>query len=220
MLGAGTVVGIVSGIIQALILGALGGLSQSAEASSVVAALIATVLVAPLAYVSTSIVLGDVGAMEALSRSWRLFRVRRALAVVVVLFTLLTSAIQLFAMSAGLDLVTRAADLLHVSLTSGALAFAAALVLVLAAVVAYGSLTFTIAAVVSAPQVAGFLGLTYYSAGLDRARSEAPKPPRGFRYVTRPMLVAIVALAGVVGLEIPAINSIEPVVATPIEAAP
>jgi MFS family permease len=208
MLGAGTVVGLASGVIQALILGAVGGLSQSEEASSVIAALIATILVAPLAYVSTSIVIGDVGAMEALSRSWRLFRVRRGLAIVVVLFTLLTSAIQLFAMSAGLDLVTRAADLLHLSLTSGAVAFTTALVLVLVSVVAYGSLTFTIAAVVSAPQVAGFLGLTYYSAGLDRARSDGAGPPRGFRYVTRPMLVAIIALAGVVGLEIPAINSI------------
>jgi hypothetical protein len=218
MLGAGTVVGIASAFIQLLIVGALGGLSRSQDAASVVAAIIATVLVAPLAYVTTSIVLGDVAAMEALSRSWRLFRVRRMLAVVVVLFTLVTSAIQLFALSAGLDLVARAADILHVSLTSGALPFATALLLVLAAVVAYGSLTFTIGAVVAAPQVTGFLGLTYFSGGLDRARSEAARPPRGFRYVTRPMLIAIAALAGVVALQIPAINSIEPTKATPIGA--
>jgi hypothetical protein len=202
------VVGIASAFIQLLIVGALGGLSRSQEAASVAAAIIATLIVAPLAYVSTSIVLGDVAAMEALSRSWRLFRVRRTLAIVVVLFTLVTSAIQLFALSAGLDLVTRAAEVLHVSLTSGTLPFVAALVLVLAAVVAYGSLTFTIGAVVAAPQVTGFLGLTYFSGGLDRARSDGAKPPRGFRYVTRPMLVAIVVLAGVLGLEIPAINSI------------
>lgn len=208
MAGAGTLVGFASVFIQSLILSAVGGLSQSAEAASIVAAVIATLVVAPLAYVSTSIVLGDVSAMEALSRSWRLFRVRRPLAVVVVLFTLVTSAIQLFALSAGLDLVVRASEVLHVSLTEGALAFGTAVVLILAAIVAYGSLTFTIGAVVAAPQVTGFLGLTFYSGGLDRARSDAPRPPRGFRYVTRPMAVAMIALTGVVGLEIPAINSI------------
>jgi hypothetical protein len=208
MAGAGTLVGFASVFIQSLILSAVGGLSQSDEAASIVAAVIATLIVAPLAYVSTSIVLGDVSAMEALSRSWRLFRVRRPLAVVVVLFTLVTSAIQLFALSAGLDLVVRASEVLHVSLTEGALAFGTAVVLILAAIVAYGSLTFTIGAVVAAPQVTGFLGLTFYSGGLDRARSDAPRPPRGFRYVTRPMTVAMIALTGVVGLEIPAINSI------------
>lgn len=218
MTGAGATVGVVSAVVQVLVLGALDGLSRSAEAADVVAAIVATVVVAPLAYVSTSIVLGDVGAMEALARSWRLFRVRQRLAIVVVLFTLVTSAIQLFAVSAGLDLVTRAGELLHVSLTEGPVPFAIAVVLILATVVAYGSLTFTIGAVVAAPQVAGFLGLTFYSGGLDRARVDAPKPPRGFRYVTRPMSIAMVVLACVVGLEIPAINAIPTLVpsATPV----
>lgn len=208
MAGAGTLVGFVSLLIQGLLVSAIGGLSQSAETADVIAAIVATLVVSPLAYVATSIVLGDVGAMEALSRSWRLFRVRRWLAIVVVLFTLVTSAIQLFALGAGLDLVVRASEILHVSLTEGALAFGIAIVLILAAVVAYGSLTFTIGAVVSAPQVAGFLGLTFYSGGLDRARVDAPKPPRGFRYVSRPMSISMIALAGVVALQIPAINSI------------
>ena len=208
MAAAATLVGLISLVIQGLLLSALGGLSRSAEAADVAAAIIATVVVAPLAYVSTSIVLGDVGAMEALSRSWRLFKARRLLALVVVLFTLVTAAIQLFALSAGLDLVVRAAELLHLSLTEGALAFATAVVLILAAVVAYGSLTFTIGAVVSAPQVTGFLGLTFFSGGLDRARGSAAKPPRGFRYVSRPMAIAMAALTGVVGLEIPAIGAI------------
>lgn len=211
MAGSGTLVGVIGAIAQGLIVTAIDGFSRSPEASAVFGALIATVVVAPLAYVSTSVVLGDVGAMEALSRSWRLFRARRLLAVVVVLFTLVTSAIHLFAFGAGLDLVARAAELLQVSLTEGALAFVAATVLILSAVVAYGSLTFTIGAVVSAPQVAGFLGLTHFAGGLDRARVDAPKPPRGFHYVTRPMLIALVALSGIVALEIPAINSIAPV---------
>ena len=210
MAGAGTLVGLVAFFVQLLILGAVGGLSQSAETASILGSLIATIVIAPLAYVATSIVIGDVGAMEALSRSWRLFRVRRMLAVVVVLFTFVTSAIQLFALESGLDLVIRASELLHVSLTEGALAFATAVVLILAAIVAYGSLTFTIGAIVSAPQVSGFLGLTHFSGGIDRARVDAARPPRGFRYVSRPMTVAMIALTGIVGIQIPAINAIPP----------
>ena len=210
MAGSGTLVGIVGAIVQGLIVTAIDGFSRSREASAVVGALLATIVLAPLAYVSTSVVLGDVGAMEALSRSWRLFRARRPLAIVVVLFTLVTSAIHLFAFSAGVDLVARAGDLLHVSVGEGALAFLTATALILAAVVAFGSLTFTIGAVVTAPQVAGFLGLTFYSGGLDKARVDAAKPPPGFRYVSRPMLIAFVALAGLVAVEVPAINSIPP----------
>ena len=208
MAGAGAVVGVVSLLAQGFLASALGGYSRSVDAASITAGILATIVVAPLAYVASSIVLGDVGAMESLSRSWRLFKARPLLAVVVVLFTFVTSAIQLFALSSGLDLVIRASELLHVSLTEGALAFGTAIVLTLAAVVAYGSLTFTIGAIVAAPQVAGFLGLTFFSGGLDRARVEGAKPPRGFRYVSRPMAIAMVALAGIVGLEIPAINSI------------
>ena len=89
----------------------IDGLSRAPRHRASSAAIIATIVVAPLAYVSTSIVLGDVGAIEALSRSWRLYRARRLLAVVVVLFTLVTSAIQLFALRAGLDLVVRAGEL-------------------------------------------------------------------------------------------------------------
>jgi hypothetical protein len=208
MAASGTLVGFVTLIVQSLLIAAIDGFSRSPEASSVAGALLATIIIAPLAYVSTSVVLGDVGAMEALSRSWRLYKARKMLAVVVVLFTFVTSAIHLFAFSAGIDLVARAAEILNVSVTEGLLEFLIAVVLILAVVVAYGSLMFTIGAIVSAPQVTGFLGLTFYSAGLDRARVDVPRPPRGFRYVGRPMVVALIALAGLVTLQVPAINSI------------
>ncbi len=66
---------------------------------------------------------------------------------------------------------------------------------------AFGSLNFTIAAIVAAPQVAAFLGLTYYAGGLDRARDLPANAPR-FRWVTRPMVVAIilVGLFSAIGL--------------------
>jgi hypothetical protein len=216
MVGAGSVVGLVSLFIQLVLLSVFASVTSSQEAVSLVTSLIVTVILAPFAYVSAGIVLGDVGAMEALSRSWRLYNARKRLALVVVLFTLITSAIQLFALGAGLDLVFRAGELLDVSLTEGALAFATAAALILATVVAYGSLTFTIGAIVSAPQVTGFLGLTFFSGGLDKARADAARPPKGFRWVTRPMLAVMAAIALLTAVEVPAINSIVPPPVDPI----
>jgi hypothetical protein len=96
--GAGFLVGLIGGAIQLTISAVVGATTTSVETSSVLTAVIGTVVLAPLTYVASCIVLGDVGGVEALSRSWRLFRVRPWLAVVVVLFTLVTSAIQLFAL--------------------------------------------------------------------------------------------------------------------------
>ena len=75
-------------------------------------------------------------------------------------------------------------------------------ILVLACVVAIGSLLVTIAALVAAPQVYVFLKLTGYSAGLDRAHVPTDGRERPPRLVTRPMLVLIGlgALAGLAGV--------------------
>lgn len=205
--GAGFLVGVISSVIQLLLLFALGGFSRSDETLSFVTAVLATLLVAPFAYVATAIVLGDVGAIEALTRSWRLFRARPVLAFVVVMFTLVTEGIQLFALGVGLDLVVRAGELTHVSLTEGALPFALAVVLILATLVALGSLFFTVAALVAAPQVAAFLGLTFYSGGLDKARVDEPRPPRKFRWVTLPMLASMIVLGIAAALATPTITA-------------
>jgi hypothetical protein len=164
--------------------------------------MIATIATVPFAYMATGIVLGDVGPIEALNRSTRLFRARPSVALVVVLFTLVTSAIETFALGAGLDLVGRVGELLGVDAAAGGAALVLAVILSLAAVTAFGSLLFTIAALVSAPQVAAFLGLTFYDAGLARARVDGERPP-GFRWVTRPMQAAFVVLAVGVVLGVP-----------------
>jgi hypothetical protein len=147
------------------------------------------------------VVLGDVGAGEALRRSLRLARARPSIALVVALFTVVTGAIQTFALGAGLDLVFRVGDFLHLGVTGGVLPLVITILGLLAFVMALGSLNFTVAAIVAAPQVAAFLGLTYYSAGLDRARDLPPTAPR-FRWITRPMiaLVALVALFSGLGI--------------------
>jgi len=65
----------------------------------------------------------------------------------------------------------------------------------------------TVEAIVAAPQVTAFVGLTHYGAGLDAVRYErAGDRAPGFRWVTRPMAVliavevlcAILVLAGAV----------------------
>jgi hypothetical protein len=75
---------------------------------------------------------------------------------------------------------------------------------VLAAIVAIGSLVVTVTALTMAPQVLVFLGMTGYSSGLDRAITAPDEyrwSPRT-RLVTWPMivLIALGMLAAVVGL--------------------
>lgn len=196
MVGGGLLVGLYSTLIQFVLGLVFGGLNGTNPMLDLLLALVATLATVPFAYFATGIVLGDVSAIESLRRSNRLFRARPSVAVVVVLFTLATSAIETFALGAGLDLVARVGELLGLDATAGGAALILPVVLSLAAVTAFGSLLFTIAALVAAPQVAAFLGLTFYSGGLDRARFEGARPP-GFRWVTRPMLGAMIALAGV-----------------------
>jgi hypothetical protein len=58
---------------------------------------------------------------------------------------------------------------------------------------AFGSLLLTVTAIVVAPQVIAFLGLTHYSGGIDRARDESVlRPP--VRYLTVPMAIGIVVV--------------------------
>ena len=168
-----------------------------------IASMIATLAVTPFAFAATGIVLGDAGAIETLRRSYRLFRARPRIALVVTLFTLVTAAIQTFAFGAGADLASRVAEFFHIG--EGATSLILPGILVLAFIVAFGSLTFTIAAIVGAPQVAAFLGLTFYSGGLDKAR--APLVPGKVRWVSIPMSIVMVVLGVVALAGIPMIAS-------------
>jgi hypothetical protein len=193
--------GLLAVLIEVILILIFINLVGFTSATSFVASLIASIAVAPFGYLATGVVLGDVGAGEALRRSLRLARARPSIALVVALFTVVTGAIQTFALGAGLDLVFRVGDFLHLGVTGGVLPLVITILGLLAFVMALGSLNFTVAAIVAAPQVAAFLGLTYYSAGLDRARDLPPTAPR-FRWITRPMvaLVALVALFSGLGI--------------------
>ena len=218
LLGASLLVGLASGIVTLVLTLPFLRPFDSNEGIGFIGSIVGTLVVAPFAFAGTGIVLGDVGAIEALQRSVALFRARPRIALVVTLFTLVTSAIQTFALGAGLDVALRVAELMHLSLDQGGAPLILTAIIVLAFVVAFGSLTFTIAAIVAAPQVTGFLGLTFFSGGLDRARVPEGAPPRGFRWVTLPMLTTMVALAFAAALSVPTVTGFQPRAAGPLLA--
>jgi hypothetical protein len=132
----------------------------------------------PFVYFQSGIVLGDAGAFESLRRSTRLARARWRLALVIGLFTAASGYIELFGLGAGGDILSRFVDTLHLSLIGDPGRAVASGALLVVAIVALGSLLLTVAAIVAAPQVVAFVGLTHYAAGLDLARQAVgPSPP-------------------------------------------
>lgn len=172
----------------------------TSEAPTVIATGIGALLAAPFAYIVTGIVLGDVGAGEAIRRSTRLARVRWRLAIAVSSVGAVVAYIQLFATGAGVDILARFGTMLHLGFDSSGGTIALSLI-VLTGVLAIGSLTFTLTALRDAPQVVAFVGLTGYGAGLDRSRRTAGAPLR-VRWISIPMLIAIGigVYVGVVGV--------------------
>jgi hypothetical protein len=214
LLGSGLLVGIVSGVVSIALAWPFLRPFDSNQGLTFITSMIGTLVVAPFAFASTGIVLGDAGAIETLRRSYRLFRAGPRIALVVTLFTLVSAAIQTFAFSGGADLASRVATFFHVGEGGASLILPG--MLVLALIVAFGSLTFTIAAIVAAPQVTAFLGLTFYSAGLDKARLDAARGARRPRWVSIPMSVVMVGLAVVVVAAIPTIASFHVRAASPL----
>lgn len=201
----GLIGALLSGVLQA-VFGAIFG--NTTDAAPVGSALLAGVITAPFIYVPVGIVLGDVGAMESIRRSIRLARARFRLAVVASLFSVVAQFILVFAASAGIDLVIRILEPFRSELEQVDTANAGGFLLVASGttigIFAYWTLTFTVSALTSGPQVVAFLGLTGYSRGLDGARDAAPGEPARPApiWMTTPMLVgaAIAAVAAVIAI--------------------
>ena len=208
LVGSGLLVGLGSGILSLLIQLPFLRPFDSNQGVGFIASMISTLVFTPFAFAATGIVLGDAGAVETLRRSVRLFRARPRIALIVTLFALVTAAIQSFAFSSGADLAFRVADFFHIG--EGATSLVLPGILVLALIVAFGSLTFTIAAIVAAPQVAAFLGMTFYSAGLDPARDPVQGSSRRVRWVSAPMAIVMAGLAATVLIGIPTIAGFQP----------
>jgi len=171
------------------------------------AAIVAAILGTPFAYVTAGIVLGDVGAIEATRRSIRLFAVRRRSALVVSLFAFAAQLLTGIGLGSGLDLVLRVFEALGLGPSSGDFGVAITSALIVIIVFAFGTLLFTVTAIAAAPQVLMFLALTHATPGLAKVRvlgtqpqqpiqvgwGAGPPPIRWrFRWLTRPMLLAIV----------------------------
>ena len=148
---------------------------------------------APFVYVPAGVVLGEVGAGEAISRSFRLVMLRKRLAIVVTLFGVFSQFIVTFGLSAGIDAIARV--LVGAGLVDN---FPVVLVVPIAAalVFALGTLTFLVEAIAAAPAVHAFAALTHYTHGLEHGRRE---PVRG-RHLWDPWVTPGLAAASVLGL--------------------
>ena len=203
-IGATIIVGIPVSIVSNIADGVVSTLLNGSTAASLVVAFVVGVLVgAPLAYVLTGVVLGDVGAIESVRRSFRVYQARKAAAAFVAGFDLLAVVIVLFGVSVGLELMFDVANALGLDTHSGPFALAIIAGGVIAIMFAFGTLIFTALAISLAPQVVMFVGLTRATMGLDHVRPGADHDPaihrtghRPFRWLTIPMLLGLLFAFG------------------------
>ena len=177
----------------------------STELSLVASVLVAALVGAPLAYLLTGIVLGDVEPFEALRRSFRVFGARKLAAAVVAVFESLAILLVLLGVGAGLDIALRVFDALGLGIDSGAAGLAVIALGIVVGVFALGTLIYTALAISLAPQVVMFVGLTRATIGLDHVRAggdrdpaiDRPGRPR-FHWLTIPMRIGIAL--GILGI--------------------
>ncbi len=188
--------GIAQVVIGAVFVAVLG---PQTDVSVLTAALAAALVGAPLAYVLAGIVLGDVSPLEAVRRSFRVFGARKAAAALVAIFAAIAYVLVLLGLSAGLDVALRVFEALGLGTESGPAGLALVVIGIGIGVFAFGTLIYTALAISIAPQIVMFTGLTRATFGLDHVLPGgdrdplAPRPgQRRFRWLTRPMLAAIV----------------------------
>jgi hypothetical protein len=186
------------GIVEATVNNIAKALVLDSDATTFASQIVvATLIGAPLAYLLTGIVLGDVDPFEAARRSWIVFRARKAAALLVALFDAVSSLLILFGLSAGLDIVLRVFDALGLGPDSGPVGVAIVTAAIILLTFSFGTLLFTATAISLAPQVVMFVSLTHATIGLDHVRAGGdrdPDPERGrstFRWFTLPMLFGI-----------------------------
>jgi hypothetical protein len=105
--------------------------------------------------------------------------------------------------SAGIDLVVRAVDAVGLGPDSGSAGQAILSALILVLVFALGTLILTASAIISAPQVVMFVGLTRATVGLDAVRhggSHALTTPGRRRFRWLPLPLRLATGIGVIGV--------------------
>jgi hypothetical protein len=189
--------------LDAALASALGPQTDVSLVSSVV---VAALVGAPLAYLLTGIVLGDVDPFEATRRSFRVFRARKLAAALVAVFETVAVLLVVLGLGAGLDIALRVFDALGLGSDSGTVGLVLIAIGVVVGSFALGTLIYTALAISVAPQVVMFVGLTRATIGLDHVRPGGDRDPskaapgrRPFRWLTIPMrIVFIAAVAGLV----------------------
>jgi hypothetical protein len=160
--------------------------------------LVGLVVALPFVYVPAGLVLGEVGLGEAISRSFRLVRLRGALAIVLALFASAPQILIGIGIGTGLDLLVRVAGG-----PDGLASFPLALVIPVTAVLSFalGTLVFVAESFAASPAVHAFASLTHYTHGLEVGRAA----PVDVRRLWAPWftpglaLVALIAILALVG---------------------
>jgi len=175
----------------------MNGQPVGTDAQDLVVTAINILLSVPFAYVAAGIVLGAVGAWEAVRRSWRLARARLRLAFLIAIVNTAVSYIAGFALGAGADILGRLGTAFGIGLTMGPIQIVVLAAIVAFAIVSIGSLVMTVDALTVGPQIVAFLGMTGYANGLD-ATKDPHTPfatPRVEPLISRPMKIALVVSA-------------------------
>ena len=187
-------VAVAQSALSALFSSLVGKQTDLSVVSSTLAAALAG---APLAYVLSGIVLGDVSPFEATRRSFRVFRARKLAAALVAVFETAATLLVVVGLSAGLDIAVRIFGALGLGTGSGPAGLALMTLGIMAGVFALGTLVYTAYAIALAPQIVLFVGLTRAPVGLDHVRPGGDRDPaiarpgrRRFRWLTIGMLVA------------------------------
>jgi len=189
-------------ILSSLFSSMFGRQTDLSVVSSTLAAALAG---APLAYLLSGIVLGDVRPFEAARRSFRVFQARKLAAALVAVFETAATILVIVGLSAGLDIAVRIFGALGLGTNSGPAGLALMTLGIVAGVFALGTLIYTAYAIAIAPQIVMFIGLTRATFGLDHVRQGGDRDPaitrpgrRRFRWLTVGMLLAFAG--GVLGL--------------------
>ena len=155
--------------------------------------LFAGVLVAyPFVYAPAALVLGEIGVVAAISRSFRLVRLRPRLAVVLALFGAAPQILIGIGLGTALDILIRVAGGVE-ALPD----FPAVLVIPVVAVLsfAFGTLILLAEAVAASPAVHAFASLTHYTRGLDVGRMAPVEVDRPWAPWLTPGLAVLAAVA-------------------------
>ena len=187
---ASLLVGLIQLIPRIVLQALLTGQTVGSETQVLIVTTVDLLLAAPFAYIGAGIVLGDVGAQEAVRRSWRLAQARWRLAFVVAIVTTAVAYLAAFALGAGLDILLRLGGAVGLDGTIGPSQSVVLAVILVLAIVSIGSLVMTIDGLTVGPQVVAFLGLTGFSSGLDEG-ANALAPPRPARLISWPMRIAL-----------------------------